>query len=101
MTDRTKDHLFRLMLVVVPALMSFAGSYAAVQASLAQKVDRVESAQETSRLDRRIDGVVNELHAYIDKDGDRWRLIQSDLSEIKHDQHVFACATRPRPLTCE
>jgi hypothetical protein len=89
MTDRTRSTLTQIAFVAVPALVAFAGSFAAVQASLGQKVDRVEHVTDIARLDREIDrrtAASDELNRRLD--------------DIQRDLHALVCAQRPRPATC-
>jgi hypothetical protein len=88
-TDRTQTTLTRLAFVAVPALISFAGSYAAVRAAVDNKVDRVEFVREVGRLDLEI--------ARRGADADE---IRHRLDAIQQDIHAIVCAQRPRPATC-
>jgi hypothetical protein len=89
MTDRTQTTLTRLAFVAVPALVSFAGSYAAVRAALDNKVDRVEFVREVGRIDLEL------ARRGADTDEVRRRL-----DAIQQDIRALVCAQRPRPATC-
>jgi hypothetical protein len=89
MTDRTQTTLTRLAFVAVPALVSFAGSYAAVRAALDNKVDRVEFVREVGRLDLEL--------ARRNADSET---VRQRLDAIQQDIRALVCAQRPRPATC-
>ena len=102
MPDRLMESSwFKLAMLIVPPLISFAGSYSAVQVALRHKVERSEYVAETAALRGELTLIRSEFNAHLGRHDDWRERLGSELADLKTDMRAIRCALlNNNPAVC-